>query len=365
VSGRLNEALETFVFKKKVPHLTNEELGQFVQLLRESKLLSSCYHAFKNTDEWNELPSFLKKHLSSARVYSDRQAAQVIYETGIIQKALEDVNIYPIFLKGASYTLRKSENAAGRICSDLDVLVDKKELAEAEEALNQVGWQTKKLNDYDERYYREWSHEIPPMINLHRGTVIDLHHNIVLPISGRKPDIALLRKNFVTLDCGARVLSPEATILHSAVHLVINEDLSSAYRDVYDLVCLIRQYQTETFWEQLSKLASRLEFNRVLLIAMLLCQKMASIELPKSFINALSEHTNFKTAQWYVNYLLYYAIRPNSSFIANSRSKIAAKLVYVVGHTQKMPLPILIKHTAHKLYISLVEGLMGKFYLSK
>ena len=52
------------------------------------------------------------------------------------------------------------------------------------EALQRRGWSMKALDEYDEQYYRQWAHELPPMTHAERETEVDIHHSI-LPVTCR------------------------------------------------------------------------------------------------------------------------------------------------------------------------------------
>ena len=52
----------------------------------------------------------------------------------------------------------------------------------AEQLLLHAGWSHMKADEYDQHYYREWMHELPPLQHKERGTVVDLHHGI-LPVT--------------------------------------------------------------------------------------------------------------------------------------------------------------------------------------
>ena len=97
-----------------------------------------------------------------------------------------------VLLKGAAYIALGLPLAEGRRIADIDILTEKQNLRAAERELIFYGWAKTKTDDYDQRYYREWMHEIPPLQHRQRGTVVDVHHNILPPILKRAP--ALLRR---------------------------------------------------------------------------------------------------------------------------------------------------------------------------
>src|SRR4029077_14434016 len=123
-------------------------------------------------------------------------------------------------LKGAAYLMGNLPPARGRTFSDIDILVPKSSLLEVERALRAHGWASDKIDHYDDRYYRRWMHQLPPLTHVERGTTVDVHHTIV-PMSARVPvDATTLLNEALVLpvDVGLAVLKPVDMVLHSAVH---------------------------------------------------------------------------------------------------------------------------------------------------
>ena len=106
------------------------------------------------------------------------------------------------------------------------------------------GWATSKTTAYDQRYYRRWMHELPPLRHISRQTMLDVHHAI-LPITARlKPDSAklLAASRPIAGEPRLRVLAPVDMVLHSATHLFCNEDVGNGLRDLVDLDSLLREF---------------------------------------------------------------------------------------------------------------------------
>ena len=95
-------------------------------------------------------------------------------------------------MKGCAYLLAGLPHAEGRQFADVDLLVPESRLGEVEARLRDNGWQTAELTPYDERYYREWTHELPPLTHAERDVEVDLHHNVQMRTSRLKPDAHLL-----------------------------------------------------------------------------------------------------------------------------------------------------------------------------
>src|SRR5581483_3934078 len=117
---------------------------------------------------------------------------------------------------------------------DVDILVPRAALPRVEAALMRQGWATSHHEPYDQRYYREWMHELPPLRHVARGTVADVHHSIAPPSGRLKPDSAklLAAAETVTGYASLKVLANLDMILHSAAHLFLNEDLTHGLRDL-------------------------------------------------------------------------------------------------------------------------------------
>ena len=92
-----------------------------------------------------------------------------------------------IALKGVACIVRAIPHAATRILSDIDVMVPRDRIDDAEAALLAGGWKGTKLDPYDQRYYRRWSHEIPPLSYPGRLLGVDVHHTICPPRSRLRP----------------------------------------------------------------------------------------------------------------------------------------------------------------------------------
>lgn len=337
-----------------------------VFVLRQTKLLASLYHLSVTNKHFHNYHEYAKQHMYSASIYADRQAQQVRYEGREIAAALGEQCIKAIFLKGAGYTLSGSQNGKGRIYSDIDVLVEKPTISIAQKALQKKGWHSKQLNDYDERYYRKWAHEVPPMVNIYRGTVIDLHHNIVPPVSGRAPDAKIFLDEAICGPDGLAFLSPPAAALHSCVHLFTNEDFSNGFRDILDIYLMVQENgDDESYWNKLLELAERSGFTLELFYCTEILTQMFDMNLPDKIRQILSKrHNNIKT-QIFTRIVFRRALYPHHPLTFSLANHIANFIVYLRGHWIKMPFYILIMHLSVKSFYLIRDWLFGKYQFDK
>ncbi|WP_254557234.1 nucleotidyltransferase family protein, partial [Salmonella enterica] len=77
---------------------------------------------------------------------------------------------------------------------------------------------------YDDAYYRQWMHELPPMIHVERDRMIDVHHT-VLPLTARQtPDAIAMIADAIPIANGLYILSAEDRIVHSVAHMLADGD---------------------------------------------------------------------------------------------------------------------------------------------
>ena len=130
---------------------------------RAAELMAQLQQALVRVDLLRTAPSAARRHLDLAIVIAERHTRAVRSELRGLQQALQPLQVPVVLLKGAAYTALSHRVAAGRIFNDIDILVPKSALRDAEQRLSWAGWFSLHTTVYDERYYRKWMHEIPPL----------------------------------------------------------------------------------------------------------------------------------------------------------------------------------------------------------
>lgn len=332
-------------------------------VLRHHQLLARYQYLFERAGIFEKLPEYVIHHLINAKILSEKQYHQVFFEAKALVNAFSFDAKHKIFLKGAAYTLSGQSAGVGRVYSDIDLLVDKSDIEDVERTLSTSGWLSEPITKYDDNYYRNWSHEIPPLRHGGRGTVLDIHHNIVPVISGRAPDMTYFIKQAEQTKEGYSVLTPAAMTLHSIVHLFFNDDVKNGFRDLLDLDLLMGENSSESYWLDLLKLAESTHFTFELKLALRYLNKILQTEIPKQVKNQLSlaESTSTKILDFiYLNALL-----PSHPLVANKKYSIANTMVMFRGHWLKMPIHILLYHFSCKSFRGMVEYLFGKAFFLK
>ena len=340
-----------FIDPSQGNQLTHAQWSQFIFILRECDLLGRFYYLAREHECYDLFPNKVKHHLHSAKVKADRQAKQAIYEAVELGENLTEIDVHPIFLKGVAYTLRNSSASKGRVYSDMDVLVAKSQLKEVERRLSIFGWFVKDLDEYDQKYYRQWAHEIPPMQQHSRGTVADIHHNLLPPISGRAPDITMFTNHLHSTETGLFTLSKPAMVLHSIIHLFFNEEFSNGFRDLTDLHLMFSEEDEKSdFWPELSKLSEQVKFTTELYYAVRYCQLITETQFPDSFLTLVNQAKLNPVKLAMADFLFSKVLLPHHPSCMDKYTSIARVMAEIRGHLLKMPLHILIYHSLYKVF---------------
>jgi len=344
---------------------TSKEWESLLRIMRGTDMLGSFYYFLQKHNLITSVPDFALMHLQSAKNHSDQQVQQVNRETDFLHELLQGIGIRPIFLKGAAYVLAACGNHNGRVMSDLDILVNKSELQKVESALISDGWSEKKLDDYDEQYYRKWIHELPPFINYERGVTLDVHHTIIPPISGITiPEETLFSDSHITPSSKA-VFNDEMLVIHSIIHLFFNEEHEKSFRDIYDIQLLLESYEQKKCISHLYTKAQALGFNRELFYALTVTDSLFN---SARIVHLQKKSKTFKVSgvqKWFVLRIIVPAVIPSHELLDRPWNRFARFVMFLRGHLLKMPIKVLLPHFFIKSYRALVFMVVGAYYYSK
>jgi hypothetical protein len=203
-----------------------------------------------------KLPAGVRSVLDSAKADAEVGRTAALWEAEMARRALAPLDVPVVLLKGTAFAASGLDAGRGRQIGDLDILVPRDRLDDVETALLAAGWEWVKPDPYDDFYYRRWMHELPPLIHRDRDRMIDVHHTI-LPLTARPtPDADALIADSVLLENGLRILLPEDMIVHASAHLLADGDLAGGLRNLWDIDCLMREFDGPGFVDGLRKRAA-------------------------------------------------------------------------------------------------------------
>ena len=204
-------------------------------------MLGQLAALFERKSLWAGVPLAVQRHLRLELLTAQRRGESALWEMATIRRSVNP-SVDLTVLKGCAYVAAGDANHAGRSFSDVDLMVERNALQSVETDLIGGGWKPGVVDAYDDAYYRNWMHEVPPMEHVRRHTVLDLHHAINPPVADFYINPALLAAFRVELSPGVFVLAPLDRVIHCAIHLIQEGESTKLLRDLYDLHLLVSQH---------------------------------------------------------------------------------------------------------------------------
>jgi len=328
--------------------LSTRQWDQLIRRARLAGVLSRLAVSSQRVSDESLLPEKARDHLAAARLVAAHHARTLRWEVNRIGRALESVCDSAVLLKGAAYELANLPPRAGRLASDVDILVPRSQIEIVEGALIQAGWKALKLDPYDQRYYRRWMHEIPPLRHETRNTVVDVHHAILPPTARRYPDPEKLLAGAVRLDARFAVLAPVDMVLHSATHLFADGDIAGGLREVIDIDALLRYFagSDSGFWSGLVPRANELGLTRPLFYALRFCHRLLDTPIPREVLLASDAGGPRWLTVQAMDGLVERALLPDIK--GSPITDGALWVLYVRSHWMRMPPWLLTRHLFRK-----------------
>ncbi|MCX7279124.1 MAG: nucleotidyltransferase family protein [Burkholderiales bacterium] len=302
---------------------------------QDKQLLGPLAAALVRAGVMPQLSKAVRLHLDLALLVAQRRREAALWEVENLRRVVDPET--PLWvLKGCSYALCRDHIAAGRLFSDVDILVPRALLERTEGDLIAAGWTPSSLSAYDERYYRDWMHEVPPMAHVRRHTTLDLHHAINPPVSRVHVPTDRLQPSIVEVRPGIFVLGPTDRAIHCALHMVQEGDPQKLMRDLYDVQQLVQQHFN-------GDAGPVLERARSLGVASI-------VESALSAAAAVFSADGAVPKGWLACSLVS-AARGNGI-----SASVASVLLLAYSHWIKMPLRLLLPHLLRKAWLSLQKS---------
>lgn len=265
--------------------LRSDALTAVITAARAEKLLATLAEHSKNIT----LPERVKQIFDDAIIDCNNFQRSAMWEVDRMHFGLNSLNIPVILLKGSAFVAAGLSAAKGRQVGDLDILVPRSHLDKVEKKLLTDGWEWVKDDPYDQQYYRQWMHELPPMIHNERDGMIDVHHTI-LPLTAKPtPDADSLIDQAIKLESGLFILNPADMICHAAAHLAADGDMAGGMRNLWDVHVLLKGFaQQQGFWDSLENRAKTHQLSAAVARTLRLANHLYGTVIDKRFDGSFS-----------------------------------------------------------------------------
>ena len=334
---------------RRAPGLSAAEWDLLLQQAQNSGLAGRLAEVLRAADLLSQVPARARHVLAMAEVHSDKYRRGALWEAQCMRVVLREIDQPVILLKGGAYIARGLAAGRGRVLSDLDILVPFDRLTPVEEAFLGNGWQAVKHDDYDDRYYRDWGHELPPMRHRRRGTVVDIHHTILPPTARYTVDGALLlaAAEEIPGEPGLMTLQPVDMVLHNVAHLFADGAMENGLRDLVDLQALLGELSRQSdFWRRLLLRADELNLTRPLFYALDAVSRLLEYPVPMEIM--AEARAGAPRGRGLIAPVFDRALRPYHTSVESLDVRLARFAVYLRSHYLRMPMTMLIPHLTRK-----------------
>lgn len=295
-----------------------------------------------------DCPAAVREMFRAAQAYPLLVQARALWEVREVLAATSDLAVDFILLKGVAYLHLGLTLAKARTFADVDVLVPETELPGVERRLLAAGWEHQQIHPYDQRYYREWMHEIPPLRHWERQIEVDLHHRILPRTSRLVSKPALLWEASLPVAPRLRALAPADLVLHCAAHLFYDGEIKGGFRDLLDLHQMLVHYGCSDpgFWGVLIERARLLDLGRPLYYAVQFCRELLDTPVPTQVQDSLTVWAPPPVAAVLMRLLVRRVLPPRD--IGTRAPLLSEWLLYIRSHWLRMPPWLLAKHLLRK-----------------
>jgi hypothetical protein len=353
-----NQLLRTFADPARVAGLGVEGWELLLGQARLAGLTARLSYRIEDAGTLAGLPARVRTQFASVRAVADGRRRALEWEVNRLRHALTGTGFPMLLLKGAAYAMARLPMARGRASADIDIMVPGSRLDSVEKHLLAHGWELDELEPYDARFYRKWSHELPPLRHRERGSVLDVHHTILPPRSRLRPDPSVFWRSAVSLADGSMAFCPPHMALHVAAHLFQDGEIAGGLGDLIDFDELCRYFgRRPDFWEQLVPAAVELGLARPLLYALRYASLLLGTAVPAAVI-AEAERAGEPSAlvRAAMDRLVRGALAPDLPEHRSPWQRVAGFCLYVRSHWLRMPPLPLALHLMRKAWARSFTG---------
>ncbi|MBU4311144.1 MAG: nucleotidyltransferase family protein [Candidatus Omnitrophica bacterium] len=279
---------------------------------------SFLYHHLKKQGLEDKAPADYLEKFRGFYIWVNFKNQALWEEFCNIEKALLQKNIKAVPIKGIALNQVLYEGKNIRPIGDIDILIQKSELPDAERVLLSSGY-IKSTAGYSIDYYKKYHCHIP----FRKRHLCEVHWAIALPRPHKidLPDIWKNTREYNVKETKLTILSPEDNLFTLALHLNrFNSPLSLRY--IMDVSEFINQYRNTIDWDYLIKNARANKIRSLLYFALYSAQDMLGAPVPK---NILQELRPGLIRHKGLGYLI-----KNKTFSVNNKRPVSKKYLYLV-----------------------------------
>jgi hypothetical protein len=275
--------------------ISSQEINWSYVLLfsRQNGIAPLLFHNMKKYGVAGSIPEEIR--LTFAKIYHSVGFQNVLYieELRNLLHIFEKAGIKTVVLKGAAIVEDVFRNIALRQMADIDLLVQEKDIAMAEEKLSESGYIPDEYQQSKE-FYRMNHHHLAPYYHPERKIAVEIHRHIIPLENPFVIDIDKLWKRAQAIKIGAvrtLTLSPEDFIIHACLHLAYCGGFIGGLRSLMDIAQVTMHHRDRIDWIWLTRAACEHNCVNFIYYPLYLAKKLLDAHIKDSIIDNLKWHS--------------------------------------------------------------------------
>lgn len=212
-------------------------------------------------------------------------------ELGGVLRALKEVGVEAILLKGAALAEEVWKNVALREMADIDLLVRKEDLRKADATLSNLGYIHHEEHK-DNEWYLENHHHLAPFYKPGVGIYVEIHHSLSFPNRFFRFNTEGVWERAQTIKLGdaqALVLSPEDLISHLCLHLSGFDYFVGKIKNLADICEVIDYCAPRIEWDLILANANKGGYARLIFYPLRFAHDIFGAAVDKQVLDELQD----------------------------------------------------------------------------
>lgn len=247
----------------RAPELTSEQWDAFAAEVARHQVAPAVYRRLEHPHVRPGVPPSILEDLREMFIMRTFRTTKLLRQTANALRTLESEGIRTMVLKGVHLAAAMYPEPAFRGMADVDIMVRRDQLAQAEAIFVKRGWGPQPRPDVD-RFCEQSNH----LAKLWKpgSIILEIHYHIERPTSPfRIPieDLWATAKPLTVESVPTLGLAPEELILHLSIHASYHHRYSRApLKALLDVRAVLLRCADELDWERLCHLATEWGMSR-------------------------------------------------------------------------------------------------------
>jgi len=281
LNGRINP--------ETIEKIRQDEWQPIIELAKKKQLSAIIFFNLKQSNLLHSLPTFVNEELENAHYCVLTQNTIILKELTKLLKALNQLDIKPIILKGVALINTVYDgNFSLRPMVDIDILIPPEQLGATKQCLKELGYEID-MADFGSTTYKLKDNE---NLNLLNTPYLEIHWHILHKKFNRVLNIDerifwQRAKTFKMEDVDYLGLSCEDNILYLSLHLILIHFFSNILW-LYDIKRIIETQKDDISWDRLLKTANDSGTRNVIYYCLAFCKDILGVSLDTKIIERFS-----------------------------------------------------------------------------